>query len=97
VHPDGIGSKASNKELNISFEPTPDYAGIVKAAAGGDLWAIRAGSVDELEKLLPEAVDKVTNGTTVVLDAHLDGSDGKYLPGSKEKYNGLGKRGRTDE
>src|SRR5690606_19534230 len=31
VHPDGLGSKATNEEINISFEPSPDYAGIAKA------------------------------------------------------------------
>jgi thiamine pyrophosphate-dependent acetolactate synthase large subunit-like protein len=78
VHPDGEGSKVSNDDLNISFNPTPDYAGIAKAAAAGDLWAIRTGSAEELLKLLPEAVKKVQNGTSVVLDAHINGSEGKY-------------------
>jgi len=37
VHPDGEGSKVDNKALNISFEPSPDFAGIAKAAAGGQV------------------------------------------------------------
>jgi hypothetical protein len=78
VHPDGLGSKADNEELNISFNPTPDYAGIAKAAAGGNLCAMRAGSIEELAKLLPEAVAKVQSGVSVVMDAHLNGNDGKY-------------------
>jgi hypothetical protein len=81
VHPDGAGSKVSNKELNISFEPTPDYAGIAKAAAGGDLCALRASTADELEKALKEAVEKVTSGVPVVLEAQLDGTEGKYVGG----------------
>ncbi|KAL8728992.1 MAG: hypothetical protein Q9181_005154, partial [Wetmoreana brouardii] len=35
VHPEGEGSKVGNEELNIAFEPGPDYAGIAKAASGG--------------------------------------------------------------
>lgn len=84
VHPDGEGSKVNNEELNISFAPTPDYSGIAKAAAGGDIWAAHASTVDELAKLLPEAVQSVLNGRTAVLDAHLGGSEGKYV-GSSSK------------
>jgi hypothetical protein len=97
VHPHGEGSKATNGELNISFEPTPDYAGIAKAAAGGDLWAIRASQAEDLERLLPEAIEKVKRGMPVVLDAHLNGSEGKYVGERNGQYNGLGKRGRTEE
>lgn len=79
VHPDGAGSKVTNKELNISFDPTPDYAGIAKAAAGGDLCALRASTADELGKALQEAVEKVLSGVPVVLEAQLDGTDGKYV------------------
>jgi hypothetical protein len=78
VHPDGLGSKASNEEINISFAPTPDYPGIAKAAAGGDIWTGYAATADDLERLLPEAVKSVLEGRTAVLDAHLDGSEGKY-------------------
>ncbi|KAF2870481.1 acetolactate synthase-like protein catalytic subunit [Massariosphaeria phaeospora] len=78
VHPDGLGSKATNEELNISFDPTPDYSGIAKAAAGGDIWASHASTAQDLEKLLPEAIKSVLGGKTAVLDAHLEGPDGKY-------------------
>ena len=78
VHPDGEGSKVGNEELNISFAPTPDYAGIAKAAAGGNLWAGTAGNVGELMDLLPQAVESVRNGIGAVLEAQLDGTDGKY-------------------
>lgn len=82
VHPDGAGSKVSNEELNISFAPTPDYAGIARAASGGKAWAGVAGTVEELKKKLPEAVAAVQSGICAVLDAHLDGPQGKY-PGEK--------------
>ena len=78
MHPDGAGSKVNNEELNISFAPTPDYAGIAKAAAGHNLWAEHASTVEELNRLLPQAVEAVKNGVTAVLDAHLDGPKGKY-------------------
>ena len=80
VHPDGAGSKVSNEELNISFDPSPDYPGIAKAAAGGELWTGYASTATDLNRLLPEAIKAVLHGRTAVLDAHLDGSEGKYLP-----------------
>jgi hypothetical protein len=78
VHPDGEGSKVSNEELNISFAPTPDYSGIAKAASGGEIWAEHAGTADELANLLPEAIKAVLSGRSAVLDAHLEGPEGKY-------------------
>jgi thiamine pyrophosphate-dependent acetolactate synthase large subunit-like protein len=78
VHPDGEGSKVSNEELNISFAPTPDYSGIAKAASGGEIWAGHASTAEELGKLLPEAIKSVLEGKSAVLDAHLEGPEGKY-------------------
>ena len=72
VHPDGYGSKATNEELNISFAPSPDYAGIAKAAAGGNLWAEHASTAKDLGDLLPKAIESVKNGIGAVLDCHLD-------------------------
>ncbi|KAJ5114119.1 hypothetical protein N7456_002653 [Penicillium angulare] len=71
VHPDGVGSKATAEELAISFSPTPDYGGIAKSAAGGNLWTGRASTIGELMKLLPEAVSAVSAGTGAVLEAQL--------------------------
>ncbi|KAK2737682.1 hypothetical protein FQN57_007430 [Myotisia sp. PD_48] len=79
VHPNDEGSRVSNEELNISFAPTPDYAGIAKAAAGGQLWAGRAASVRELNEQLPVAVESVLNGMGAVLEVQLDGTEGKYV------------------
>lgn len=79
MHPDGYASKATNEELHISFAPTPDYAGIAKAAAGGRIWAEHASTAEDLERLLPLAVQSVLDGTTAVVDAHLDGPQGKYV------------------
>ena len=68
--------------MNISFAPSPDYAGIAKAAAGGNLWARQASTAKQLDELLPEAIESVKNGIGAVLDAHLEGPQGNY-PGEK--------------
>ena len=73
VHPDGYTSKATNEELNISFTPSPDYAGLAKAAAAGNLWAERIETVEELERLLPKAVEAVKEGVGAVIDARIVG------------------------
>lgn len=69
VHPDGLGSKATNEELNISFAPSPDYSGIAKAAAGGNLFAEKVVHADRLEDVLKRAVESVQNGVGAVIDA----------------------------
>ncbi|KAJ4044223.1 hypothetical protein NW756_004555 [Fusarium oxysporum] len=68
VHPDGLGSKATNEEINISFDPVPDYAGIAKAAAGGDIHAARVDKASDLDSVLKEAIAKVQAGQTAVVD-----------------------------
>ncbi|RYP07790.1 hypothetical protein DL764_002295 [Monosporascus ibericus] len=68
VHPDGLGSKATNEEINISFDPPPDYAGIAKAAAGGDLFAARVEKADQLEATIRQAIEAVQGGQSAVLD-----------------------------
>jgi hypothetical protein len=67
VHPDGLGSKATNEEINISFDPVPDFAGIAKAAAGGDLFAAKIDKVDALEETLKKAIEAVQGGQSAVL------------------------------
>lgn len=76
VHPDGWGSKASNQELNIGFEPSPDYAGIATASSAGWVWGARASGREELERLLPMAVKMVREGRGAVLDCVLDSKGG---------------------
>ncbi|KAJ5359426.1 uncharacterized protein N7496_011839 [Penicillium cataractarum] len=71
VHPDGLGSQVSNKELNISFDPNPDYATIAQGASGGKCWAGQASTVEELAARLPEAVNAVQNGRSTLLDARI--------------------------
>ncbi|TVY23416.1 Benzoylformate decarboxylase, partial [Lachnellula hyalina] len=68
VHPDGLGSKATNDELNIAIAG-PDFAGIAKAAAGGNLFAGKVDKASELQELLKKAVESVSNGTSAVVEA----------------------------
>ncbi|KAI6782503.1 Benzoylformate decarboxylase-like protein [Emericellopsis cladophorae] len=75
LHPDGEGAQVSNEDLNISFHPTPDYAGIARAAGAGDIHAFKVTQASELEAVLRDAVDKVKAGTTAVVDA-------RVIPGS---------------
>ncbi|KAI0901601.1 acetolactate synthase [Annulohypoxylon nitens] len=72
VHPNGLGSKATNEEINISFDPVPDYSGIAKAAAGGDLFAARVDKVADLERTIKEAVKAVQGGQSAVLDCKVN-------------------------
>ncbi|MGH8261318.1 MAG: thiamine pyrophosphate-requiring protein [Steroidobacteraceae bacterium] len=68
VHPDGHASRA--KDLGISFDPPPDYAGIA-AAAGGAL-AITVKRPDELDAALEQALRAVREeGRAAVIDAWL--------------------------
>ncbi len=68
VHPDGEGSRATNEEINISFDPCPDYSGIAKAAADGNIHTARIGQAAELEDALKKAIEAVQGGQTAVLD-----------------------------
>ncbi|RVX70992.1 hypothetical protein B0A52_06150 [Exophiala mesophila] len=71
VHPDGEGSKVDNKELNISFDPTPNYAGIAKAATGDKAWAGQVSNVAELLEELPKAIEAVQSGRCAILEVKL--------------------------
>jgi len=90
VHPDGVGSKATNEELHISFAPTPDYAGIGYAASGGEAWAGRAATVDELSTVLRQAITAVKSGKSAIIDAQLGGSEGKFMGYQKHSTGGYG-------
>ncbi|KAI0444983.1 thiamine pyrophosphate enzyme [Xylaria telfairii] len=72
VHPQGLGSKATNEEINISFDPVPDYSGIAKAAAGGDLFAARVEKADLLEETLKKAIEAVEGGQSAVIDCKVN-------------------------
>ncbi|KGQ08067.1 Benzoylformate decarboxylase [Beauveria bassiana D1-5] len=65
---DGLAQTATNDEINIAFSPTPDYAGIAKAAACGQVFAGRVSDARELPGLLRSAIDFVKAGKSAVLD-----------------------------
>ncbi len=56
VHPDGYASRAN--ELDVSFDPPPDYSGI--AAASGGAYARAVKRPDELKEALAEAMHAVS-------------------------------------
>ncbi|PYH65014.1 acetolactate synthase [Aspergillus vadensis CBS 113365] len=70
VHPGGEAASLSSKDLGISLvEDGPDYGGIAKAAANGNLWATRVRSVKELDEALREGVRVVVEeGRGAVVD-----------------------------
>jgi acetolactate synthase I/II/III large subunit len=55
VHPDGYASKA--KDIDVAFDPPPDYSGI--AAASGGAFAKIVKNVDEVESAVAEALQVV--------------------------------------
>jgi hypothetical protein len=63
VYPDGLVAKdATDDEVNVSFRPTPNYAALAEAAAGGEggwMKGVRVRTVGELEEALGEAVSRV--------------------------------------
>ena len=68
VHPDGYASRAP--DLDMSFHPQPDYAGI--AAAAGGAYPRIVDDVADLEKALDECFHAVqVEGRCAVLDARL--------------------------
>lgn len=57
MHPDGLGSKVSGRQLSVGFGPEPDmpdYAQIAVAAGGA--WGRRVKHADEIRAVLEEAV-----------------------------------------
>ena len=66
VHPDGHASRGD--DIGVSFEPSPDYAGIAAAAGGAHAETIRR--VDEVEAAIERAVRAVREeGRCAVIDA----------------------------
>ena len=82
VHPAGLASTSPNEDLHISLEPSPDYGGIAKAAAGTSFGALkeglftgRADNAQELKAVLAQAVDAVKEGRGAVVEAVLEDDD----------------------
>ncbi|CZT52718.1 related to BENZOYLFORMATE DECARBOXYLASE [Rhynchosporium secalis] len=68
VHPDGLGSRSTNDDLNIAFEPSPNYPGIARAASGDSIHAARVADAKDLESVMKEAIAVVLSGTTAVVE-----------------------------
>ena len=73
-----MAAKSSNEDLLISFHPTPDYAGIAKAAAGkqfgdleGGLYTATVGTAEELDAALTEAIQEVSTGRGACIEVLL--------------------------
>jgi acetolactate synthase-1/2/3 large subunit len=68
VHPEGHASRG--EDIGVSFEPTPDYAGI--AAAAGGAHAERVQKASEVAPALQRALNAVKKeGRCAVIDAHI--------------------------
>ena len=68
VHPNGEGSKVSNSRLNISFEPTPDYAALAPAFGAHGACVTEPG---KLEQAIRDGIAAVRNGKLALLDVRL--------------------------
>ena len=69
VHPEGYASRAD--DIDVSFDPPPDYAGI--AAAAGGAFARTVKTVDEVEPAIAAALKAVSDEKrAAVLDVWLE-------------------------
>ncbi|OQE14005.1 hypothetical protein PENFLA_c041G04317 [Penicillium flavigenum] len=66
VHKEGLSSKSNRRDLNISFEPSPDYPGI--AAAAGKAWGATVTAQSELDPAIKEATNVVQGGKCAVVE-----------------------------
>ncbi|KAE8334513.1 hypothetical protein BDV24DRAFT_172408 [Aspergillus arachidicola] len=70
VHHDGLSSKSNRRgyglDLNISFEPSPDYPGI--ATAAGTAWGITVKEQEKLDSAIQEAANVVQGGKCAVIE-----------------------------
>ncbi|KIW32595.1 uncharacterized protein PV07_04125 [Cladophialophora immunda] len=77
VHPTGEGSRMSNRDLHISFDPSPDYAGIAKAAGGAMVWTGYAETAGDFAAVIKEAIREIMSGRTAVVECKIRGMDPK--------------------
>ncbi|EAW06837.1 putative thiamine pyrophosphate enzyme [Aspergillus clavatus NRRL 1] len=69
VHKDGLSSKSNRGDLNISFEPSPDYPGI--ASAAGNAWGATVSAVKDVDSTLQSAVKVVQGGRCAVVEVRV--------------------------
>lgn len=53
-------------DMNLSFEPSPDYPGI--AAAAGNAWGATVTKTDQVDSTLKKAVETVQEGRCAVVE-----------------------------
>lgn len=84
MYPDGLNKFATDEDLGISFNPSPNYAALVEAAAGsgsdrvpgGWMKGVRVATVQELQQELWNAAERVQiNGQGVLLEALMEGRE----------------------
>ncbi|CAI7655532.1 unnamed protein product [Penicillium discolor] len=66
VHQNGLSSKSNRRDLNISFDPSPDYPGI--ATAAGKAWGKTVTTQSELDPAIKEATNVVQGGKCAVIE-----------------------------
>ncbi len=67
VHPEGFGSRA--EELDIRFEPPPDYSGIAAAAGGAHAEVVKHPA--QMAPALQRSLQAIREGRCAVIDAWL--------------------------
>ena len=65
VQRDGLASAASGADLNLSFDPAPDYS-MIAAASGA--WTAKIDKVSDVESKVAEAIKIVQSGRCALLD-----------------------------
>lgn len=69
VHSEGLASKSNRGDMNLSFEPSPDYPGI--AAAAGNAWGATVTKTDQVDSTLKKAVETVQGGRCAVVEVRV--------------------------
>lgn len=74
MYPDGLNKGATDDELNISFEPSPNYSKLAEAAAAEAGWlrGTRGGTVKDMRAQLIEALKHVQSGRGAVVEALIE-------------------------
>lgn len=74
-----MAANLPSENLHISFDPSPDYSGIAKAAGGqtfrnanGPLFSAKTENVSAFRNSLAEAVQAVLSGRGAVVEAVLN-------------------------
>ncbi|KAH7411763.1 thiamine pyrophosphate enzyme [Phaeosphaeria sp. MPI-PUGE-AT-0046c] len=72
VYPDGLNKSATADELSLSFKPSPNYAAMAEAVAGGEegwMMGVRVRTVSEMKEALEMALERVQReGKAMVIE-----------------------------